>query len=118
MVTINGPPPPPLHPFEQVEIEEAPVPTPAPTEAFGPYLGTVATIPGTIEAEAFDYGGEGVGYHDTTPGNSGGVSGGEYRAVPLASWDKGRDYRDAKPLQTTKGWADLLLTMGCTSNVS
>ena len=30
-------------------------------------------VPGPIEAEAFDPGGEGVGYHDTTPGNSGGV---------------------------------------------
>lgn len=36
-------------------------------------MGTSAVIPGTIEAEAFDYGGEGVGYHDTTAGNSGGV---------------------------------------------
>lgn len=61
-------------PFQQVEIEEAPVPTPAPTEASGPYLGTPAHVPGIIEAEAFDYGGEGVGYHDTSPGNSGGVS--------------------------------------------
>ncbi|MEN6341752.1 MAG: carbohydrate-binding protein [Methanospirillum sp.] len=26
-------------------------------------------VPGMIEAEAFDPGGEGVGYHDTTPGN-------------------------------------------------
>ncbi|CAN0104948.1 unnamed protein product [Ectocarpus fasciculatus] len=36
-------------------------------------MGTSAVVPGTIEAEAFDYGGEGVGYHDTTAGNSGGV---------------------------------------------
>lgn len=50
------------------------MPTPAPTEAFGPYLGDPAVIPGTIEAEAFDHGGEGVGYHETSPGNSGGVS--------------------------------------------
>eukprot|EP00903_Cladosiphon_okamuranus_P021661 g19915.t1 len=58
---------------DEVEIEEAPVPTPAPTEASGPYLGTPALVPGTIEAEAFDYGGEGVGYHDTSAGNSGGA---------------------------------------------
>jgi hypothetical protein len=38
-----------------------------------PYTGSPATIPGTIEAELFDNGGEGVAYHDTTPGNSGGA---------------------------------------------
>ncbi len=31
------------------------------------------TIPGRIEAEDYDLGGEGVAYHDTTPGNLGGV---------------------------------------------
>ena len=30
-------------------------------------------MPGRIEAENFDNGGEGVAYHDTTPGNSGGA---------------------------------------------
>ena len=30
------------------------------------------TIPGTIQAVEFDYGGEGVGYHDNTIGNTGG----------------------------------------------
>jgi Carbohydrate binding module (family 6) len=35
--------------------------------------GTPAAIPGTIQAENFDAGGEGVAYHDTTSGNSGGV---------------------------------------------
>jgi hypothetical protein len=29
-------------------------------------------VPGRIEAENYDTGGEGVGYHDTTPGNTGG----------------------------------------------
>jgi len=38
-----------------------------------PYGGTPAAVPGTIEAENFDDGGEGVAYHDLTPGNSGGV---------------------------------------------
>lgn len=38
-------------------------------DSFG---GTVATIPGSIEAEQFDLG-IGMGYHDTTPGNSGEV---------------------------------------------
>ncbi len=30
-------------------------------------------MPGTIQAEDYDLGGEGVAYHDTTPGNQGGV---------------------------------------------
>ena len=37
----------------------------------GPYTGTPVNLPGTVEAENFDNGGEGVGYHDTTAGNSG-----------------------------------------------
>ena len=36
------------------------------------YFGSPAAVPGRIDAEYFDYGGEGVAYHDTTPGNSGG----------------------------------------------
>ncbi|CAM9504804.1 unnamed protein product, partial [Ectocarpus fasciculatus] len=58
---------------DEIVIPEAPTPTPAPTVPSGPYMGTSAVVPGTIEAEAFDYGGEGVGYHDTTAGNSGGA---------------------------------------------
>jgi hypothetical protein len=34
-----------------------------------PYSGTPFSIPGTIEAEHFDNGGEGVSWHDATPGN-------------------------------------------------
>ena len=41
--------------------------------AFG---GTPAPVPGLIQAETFDVGGEGVAYHDTTAGNKGGA----YRA--------------------------------------
>jgi beta-galactosidase len=37
-----------------------------------PYLGSPSAIPGKIEAENFDLGGEGVAYHDTDAGNSGG----------------------------------------------
>src|SRR5258706_5217239 len=33
--------------------------------------GAAVTIPATFEAEGFDAGGEGVGYHDDTPGNQG-----------------------------------------------
>jgi len=38
-----------------------------------PFGGTPAVIPGIIEAERFDEGGEGLAYHDTTPGNKGGA---------------------------------------------
>jgi len=38
-----------------------------------PFGGTPRPIPGTIQAEHFDDGGEGVAYHDTTIGNKGGV---------------------------------------------
>ena len=38
-----------------------------------PYSGTPAAVPGTIQAENYDTGGEGVAYHDTTSGNSGGA---------------------------------------------
>jgi uncharacterized repeat protein (TIGR02543 family) len=36
--------------------------------ALRPYLGTAFTIPGTIEAEHYDLGGQDVTYHDATPG--------------------------------------------------
>jgi beta-glucanase (GH16 family) len=36
-----------------------------------PYYGTPSAIPGKIQAEDFDLGGEGLAYHDTTSGNSG-----------------------------------------------
>src|SRR5262249_16201141 len=53
-VTVSGPPP------------------PAPPTGSTPFTGTPATIPGTLHAENYDNGGEGVAYYDTTPGNSGG----------------------------------------------
>ncbi len=34
---------------------------------------TIHLLPGRIEAEDYDLGGEGIAYHDTTPGNTGGV---------------------------------------------
>jgi hypothetical protein len=43
--------------------------TPPPTVA--PYRTLV--VPGTIEAEDYDYGGEGLAYHDTVAGNQGGA---------------------------------------------
>lgn len=36
-----------------------------------PYNGVTGQVPGKIEAELFDSGGEGVAYHDTTPGTHG-----------------------------------------------
>jgi hypothetical protein len=56
----------------------SPPPTPPPTPPAGssPYNGVAAVVPGTIQAENYDEGGEGVAYHDTTSGNAGG----EYRS--------------------------------------
>jgi Carbohydrate binding module (family 6)/Calcineurin-like phosphoesterase len=45
--------------------------------ASAPLVVLIASLPGRIEAEDFDDGGEGVGYHDLTPANSGG----QYRAT-------------------------------------
>ena len=39
----------------------------------GPPTGTPWQVPGRIEAEDYDLGGENVGYFDTTPGNEGGA---------------------------------------------
>jgi hypothetical protein len=44
--------------------------------------GSPGTVPGTIEAEDYDTGGEGVAYHDTTAGNSGG----KYRTDDVDIW--------------------------------
>jgi hypothetical protein len=38
-----------------------------------PYWGSPLQLPGRVEAENYDNGGEGVAYHDTTPGNVFGV---------------------------------------------
>ncbi len=43
------------------------------TASFSIIQSTAYPIPGRIEAEDYKPGGEGVGYHDTTPGNSGGA---------------------------------------------
>ena len=47
--------------------------TPVPTPVSTPYSGTPVSVPGTIEAENYDLGSQGVGYSDTTGGNSGGA---------------------------------------------
>ncbi len=51
--------------------------TPPPTQ--DPYGGVARAIPGTIQAEDFDEGGEGAAFHDTSPGNSGG----QYRSTDV-----------------------------------
>lgn len=51
-----------------------PTPTPTPANPDGtPYGGTARTLPGVVQAEDFNSGGEGVAYHDTTTGNTGGA---------------------------------------------
>jgi hypothetical protein len=44
-----------------------------------PFGGTPLALPGTIQAANFDNGGEGIAYHDTTQGNTGGA----YRATDV-----------------------------------
>src|SRR5262245_1940603 len=46
---------------------------PKPTSTSAPYLGVAAAIPGVVQAENFDEGGEGVAYHDDGAGNAGGA---------------------------------------------
>jgi HKD family nuclease len=41
--------------------------------ANSPYGGTPVALPGVVQAENFDQGAQGVAFHDTTAGNSGGV---------------------------------------------
>jgi poly(3-hydroxybutyrate) depolymerase len=43
------------------------------TQALAPYGGTPAAIPGTIQAENYDLGGQNVAYYDSTSGNTGGA---------------------------------------------
>ena len=55
------------------------------------YGGTAWLVPGSIQAEDFDIGGEGVAYHDTDAVNSGGV----YRSTGVdvqATGDSGGGY--------------------------
>ena len=73
--------------------------------------GTPAAIPGTIRAETFDNGGEGVAYHDTSAGNNGGKA----RATDVdieASADGGYDIG-----WTTAGeWLNYTVNVGSTAS--
>jgi endonuclease/exonuclease/phosphatase (EEP) superfamily protein YafD len=58
----------------------------SPTTSPSPFGGSPATVPGTVQAEGFDNGGEGVAYHDTDAPNSGGI----YRSTGVdIAWASG-----------------------------
>jgi len=82
--------------------------TPTPTGST-PYTGTPYPIPGTIEMENFDNGGEGVAYHDTDAANLGGA----YRPAEgvdiQATTDTGGEYN--------VGWTQAGEWLGYTVNV-
>ena len=50
-----------------------PPPNPPPPGGTTPYTGTPVSLPGTVQFENYDIGGNDVAYHDTTSGNAGGV---------------------------------------------
>ena len=54
-------------------------------EGTGPYSGVSWEIPGVIEAEDYDYGGQNLGYYDTSSGNAGGA----YRSNDVDIWSGG-----------------------------
>ena len=74
--------------------EQIPTPTPTPTPtpvSQTPYLGTPVALPGTIQAENFDNGGQGVSFNDSDTVNNGG----QYRTTAVdikASTDTGGGY--------------------------
>jgi endonuclease/exonuclease/phosphatase family metal-dependent hydrolase len=54
-----------------VRFDSASTPAPAPAPSGPTPFAGVISLPGTVQAENFDNGGEGVAYHDVTGGNSG-----------------------------------------------
>ena len=58
---------------DSIEIQSYPVRIIGATITRGPYTGTPIAIPGTVEAENFDIGKEGIAYHDSDFINLGGV---------------------------------------------
>lgn len=80
-----------------------------------PYTGTPVALPGRIEAENYDRGGQGVAYRDTTAGNSGGV----YRTddVDLASAsDTGGGYKVKTAVAGE--WLNYTVSVGATGTYS
>jgi hypothetical protein len=63
-----------------------------------PYRGIVHVIPGTIEAEDFDEGGEGVAYHDTDPENR------ETRQPPYRESGVDLEWREDASGKFNLGW--------------
>jgi hypothetical protein len=68
--TATPTPEPTATPTPEPTATPTPEPTATPTPEQTPYYGTVRSIPGRIEAENFDEGGEGVAYHDTSDGSN------------------------------------------------
>ena len=70
------------------------------------YLGAAFTINQKIEAEFFDLGGEGVGYHDTTAANLGGALR-PTEAVDISATTDTGGSKDPTPYGTTFKKSDL-----------
>jgi hypothetical protein len=79
----------------------------------GPFGGTAAVVPGMIEAERFDEGGQGIAYSDTTPGNARGA----YRSTDVdieATSDSGGGFNVSK---TRAGeWLKYTIDVSATGN--
>jgi formylglycine-generating enzyme required for sulfatase activity len=61
------------------------------TTLTGPYLGYRIPIPGIVEAEYYDAGGEGVSYHDSSTVNQGAVEGTWFRTAEGVDLEKTQD---------------------------
>lgn len=81
--------------LDGASTESAPVVVTVASAGTTPFYGTSIALPGTLQAEDFDRGVDGVAYHDTTPVNEGGA----YRTTGVdiaAAYDTGGGY--------TLGW--------------
>lgn len=68
------------------------------TGATRPYMGKVHVIPGTIELEDFDEGGEGIAYHDVEPENQ------EKKEPPYRKTGVDLEWREAASGKFNVGW--------------
>ncbi|HEY3886294.1 MAG TPA: carbohydrate-binding protein, partial [Vicinamibacterales bacterium] len=80
-----------------------------------PYTGTPIALPGRIEAENYDKGGEGVAYHDTTPGNAGGVYRSDGVDLQVAN-DTGGGYKVKSAVAGE--WLNYTVSVGATGTYS
>jgi hypothetical protein len=76
-----------------------------------PYGGTAWPIPGTLEMENYDTGGEGVSYHDTTSGNSGGI----YRTDDVDIWTSGEAGGYYTGANSTGEWLEYTVNVAATA---